>query len=171
MADTNLEVTLATFLYLVRRGGVPVRDEKVEAACAAIDGGGADVAALGRQLVDAVRPRLGNGGVDEVIEGLRGLLGADRVLTDLGTEPDRDARVAAIRRATFGRHLPWLAVIADRTADGKLGEHWVMVEDFGDEARVMDPNPWDDRPEERTLPLADFLVRWELAGGRSARVG
>lgn len=170
MADTNLEVTLATFLYLIRRGGVPVRDDRVEAACAAIDGGGEDVAALGRQLVDAVRPRLGGGGVDEVIEGLRGLVGPERVETDLGGEAEREARVAAIRRATFGRHLPWLAVIADRTSDGKLGEHWVMVEDVGEEARVMDPNPWDDRPEERTFPIADFMVRWELAGCRSARV-
>ena len=28
----------------------------------------------------------------------------------------------------------------------------------------MDPNPWDDVDEERTVPLGDFQVLWELTG-------
>lgn len=169
MADPILDVTIATFLYLVRRAGLVVRDDEVEAACAAIDGGGADVASLGQRLVDAVRPLLGAGSSADVAAALAALVGADRVSTDLAGEVDRDARVTAVRRASFGNHLPWLAQIADRV-DGTLGVHWVMVEEFTDTVRVMDPNPWDDRAEERTFPLADFMLRWELAGGVAIRV-
>lgn len=170
MADPNLPVTLATFLYLVRHAGIPLLDPRVEAACGALDGGGEDVAALGRALVDLVAPKLGAGSVEEVVAALRELCGADRIGFDSPADGvDRDARVAGIRRASFGRNLPWLAQIADRV-DGVLGVHWVMVEDFTDEVRVMDPNPWDDRPEERTFDLPDFLVRWELAGAPCVRV-
>lgn len=168
--DESLAVTLATFLFLVRRAGHPLKDPAVESACAAFDLGGAPVEVLGKALVDAVRTHLAGARVEDVVAAIGALLGEDLVLTDLGDAPDREARAAAIRRAQFGHSLPWLAVIIDRQPDGEVGRHWVMVESFDDEARVMDPNPWDDKDEERSLPIVDFMVRWELAGCRSVRV-
>jgi hypothetical protein len=75
-----------------------------------------------------------------------------------------------VRRATFGRNVPWVACIVDREPDGTVGRHWVLVEAFTDTVRLMDPNPWDDVAEERAMPLVDFMVRWELAGGFGVRV-
>jgi hypothetical protein len=170
-ADGNLGVTLATFLFLVRRSGIALQDPTIEAACAAFDTGGATVEALGTALVAAVRARVGGDRFEDVVAALRGLLGADRVRTDLGDAPDREGRAANIRRAHFGQRLPWLAVIIDRTPDGDVGRHWVMVESFDEVVRAMDPNPWDDRDEERVLPVGDFMVQWELAGCPSIRIG
>ena len=42
-----------------------------------------------------------------------------------------------------------------------------MVERVTDTVTCMDPYPWDDLDEEYTLPLVEFMVRWELAGGES----
>jgi len=166
----SLSVTLATFLFLVRRAGLTLRDPAVESACAAFDAGGAPVDTLGAALASAVEARLTGARVEDVVAALRGLLGDDHVHTDLGAGPDRAARAAAIRRAHFGNPLPWLAVIIDRQPDGEVARHWVLVESFDDVARVMDPNPWDDKDENRSIDLADFMVQWELAGCASVRV-
>ncbi|MDP2312619.1 MAG: hypothetical protein Q8P41_06915 [Pseudomonadota bacterium] len=168
--DESLAVTLATFLFLVRRAGLTLHDPAVEAACAAFDAGGAPVETLGSALVRAVTVRLSGVRVEDVVAALAALLGNDHVFTDLGEAPDRDARIAAIRRTHFGNPLPWLAVIIDRQPDGEVGRHWVLVEAFDDAARVMDPNPWDEKDENRSLPIGDFMVQWELAGCRSVRV-
>ncbi len=169
-ANETLAITLATFLFLVRRAGRPILDPAVEAACAAFDAGGAPLATLGATLAGAVRARLAGARVEDVVEALRELLGADHVLTDLGDAATREERAATIRRAHFGNHLPWLAVIIDRQPDGEVSRHWVMVESFDEAAKVMDPNPWDEKDEERDLPINDFMVQWELAGCRSVRV-
>lgn len=168
--DESLAITLATFLFLVRRAGRPLKDAAVESACAAFDAGGAPVDVLGKALVDAVRARLSGARVEDVVSALGALLGEEHVLTDLGDAPERDARIAAIRRAHFGHPLPWLAVIIDRLPDGEVGRHWVMVEGLDEAARVMDPNPWDEKDEERSVPVNDFMVQWELAGCRSVRI-
>ncbi|MDP2305441.1 MAG: hypothetical protein Q8P18_05395 [Pseudomonadota bacterium] len=172
--DESLAITLATFLFLVRRAGHALKDPAVESACAAFTvasgAGGAPVETLGKALVDAVRVHLTGARVEDVVTALGALLGGDHVFTDLGEAPERESRTAAIRRAHFGNPLPWLAVIIDRQPDGEVGRHWVMVEAFDDAARVMDPNPWDDKDEERSLPIGDFMVQWELAGCRSVRV-
>jgi hypothetical protein len=168
--DGNLGVTLATWLFLVRRGGTAIQDPAIEAACAAFDAGTAPVETLGEALVTAVRQRITGARVDDILDALRGLVGASNVRTDLGDAPDREGRAAAIRRAQFQKALPWLAVIIDRQPDGEVGRQWVMVESFTDMVRVMDPNPWDDRDEERVLPVGDFMVQWELAGCPSVRI-
>ena len=172
--DESLAITLATFLFLVRRAGHTLLDPAVESACAAFTVasgvGGAPVDVLGKALVDTVRARLAGARVEDVVAALGALLGEEHVFTDLGEAPERDARIASIRRAHFGHSLPWLAVIIDRLPDGEVGRHWVMVEAFDEAARVMDPNPWDDKDEERSLPVNDFMVQWELAGCRSVRV-
>ncbi len=168
--DASLAVTLATFLFLVRRAGLTLADPAVESACAAFDAGGAPVETLGNALVTAVQARLSGARVEDVVAALRALLGDDHVHTDLGAGADRAARATAIRRAHFGNHVPWLAVIIDRQPDGEVARHWVLVESFDEAARVMDPNPWDDKDENRTIDLGDFMVQWELAGCASVRV-
>lgn len=162
-----LAVPIATFLLLARRAGRTVSDPTIDAALAAFEAGGSAPAELGAALTEAVSAVLGDK-LDDVVPTLTTLLGELR--TDLGAGADRDARLTAIRRASFGNALPWLARIVDRTPAGQVIQHWVIVERFDDAARIMDPNPWDDIEEERELPIVDFLVRWELAGCESVRL-
>jgi hypothetical protein len=162
-----LAVPVATFLLLARRAGRTVSDPTIDAALAAFDAGDATPTELGAALTAAVTTVLGDK-LDDVVPTLTALLGA--LHTDLGAGADRDARLSAIRRASFGNPLPWLARIVDRTPDGQVLQHWVIVERFDDTAKIMDPNPWDDVEEERELPIVDFLVRWELAGAESVRL-
>ncbi len=171
IADPNLPVTLATYIFLVRTAGHPVVDPATEAACSAFAAGGKAPEALGADLVAAVQAKLAGATAANVVEALTAIFGAVPIRTDLGAGPDREARTADVRRAHFGNHLPWLAVIVDRLANGDVGRRWVLVEAFDDAARVMDPNPWDDKDEERDIPVNDFLVQWELAGGASVRIG
>lgn len=166
----NLWFTLSTFLFLVRSTGRPVQDPAIEAACAAVSAGSGDVQALGQQLVDAVRARVKVNDFAAVAAAIRELVGEVRV-QDGPAADTREGRVSAVRRALFGNNLPWLAVIIDRFPDGSVGRHWVMVEQFSDVVQVMDPYPWDDRDEERVLPLNDFMVQWELAGCPGVLVG
>lgn len=175
MRDPHLPVTLATYVFLLRRSGHAVADAAVEAACAAFEGAGAaargGLDALGEALVAAVQGHLKGDAVEDVVAAVRAVFGGLAVRTDLGDAPEREARAAAIRRAHFGNHLPWLAVIVERLAGGDVGRRWVLVESFDEVAKVMDPNPWDEKDEERELPINDFLVQWELAGCPSVRVG
>ena len=39
---------------------------------------------------------------------------------------------------------------------------WLVVERVTDQVAVMDANPWNDIPEERSMPVNDFPVLWEL---------
>ena len=165
-APDRTGTTLATWIYLLRCQGVPIADAAVDAGCAAVDHGG-DTGAPA--LVAAVRSRLASSRFDDVATALRAVIGGV-VGVDFGAGEDADARAGALRRATFGDNRPWLASIADRR-QGALEEHLVVVSGFAETVTLMDPDPWDDVPEERSLPLAEFLVRWELAGARSLRVG
>jgi hypothetical protein len=63
--------------------------------------------------------------------------------------------------------MPIITAIVDRFPDGSIGTHWVMVERVTDTVTCMDPYPWDDIDEEYSLPLVEFMVRWELAGCES----
>lgn len=169
MPDPNRNVTVATFLYLARRAGVPLADASVEAACAGLDTAGpADLVARGEALVAAIGAHLDG---DDVRAAVAALVGEDHLRPSFATEGTREERIAAVRRASFGHPLPFLARIVDRSPTGTVGVHWVLVEDVREEVSVMDPNPWDDLPEARSFPIGDFMVRWELAGGESVRVG
>lgn len=170
-ADPHLPVTLATYTFLLRAAGHPVVDAAAEAACAAFAKGERPADALGAELVAAVGPHLRGDDAAAVTAALASLFGSIPVRTDLGAGSDREARVAAIRRAHFGNHLPWLARIVDRLPGGGVGFRWVLVEAFDGAAKVMDPNPWDEQDEERELPVNDFLVQWELAGSVAVRAG
>jgi hypothetical protein len=167
--SSKLATTLATYVFLLDRAGVapnagPVADAmgRLRAATEGFD-------ALGDALAKAVAAGLGGESAGDVAGALRTIYG-DRVRDGFGAAADREGRLGAIRRAAFGSPLPWLARIAERTADGGVGLSWVLVERLDEEVRVMDPNPWDGKDEERALPTEDFLVLWELGGNASARV-
>ena len=169
--DPHLPVTLATYTFLLRAAGHSVADAAAEAACAAFAKGERPADELGADLVAAVGLHLRGDDAAAVTAALAALFGDLAVRTDLGAGPDREARVAAIRRAHFGNHLPWLARIVDRLPGGDVGFRWVLVEAFDAAVKVMDPNPWDEQDEERELPVTDFLVQWELGGAVSVRAG
>lgn len=168
--DAHLPYTLATFTFLQRRAGARVVDPAVEAACAAVAAleGGPDSAA---RLLEAVSAVVSTADVEGISRALGRIFGAERVQVDFASAPDREGRLARVRRATFGDNRPWIAGVADRAADGALGVHWVLVDGLYDTVRLLDPNPWNDVDEERMVPLGDFVVMWELAGGHALRLG
>lgn len=161
--------TLATYSFLLHRAGVAPTDAAVAAALGKLAAATEGFDAAGQALVGAVSAHVRGEGEDALVAAARALYG-ERVHTDLGAAADRDGRLAAIRRATFGSPLPWLARIVERTTDGAVQLTWVLVERLDDEVQVMDPDPWDGKDEERALPTADFLVLWELGGNASIRV-
>ncbi len=173
MSDTEAKVghlptALATYLFLLQQAGHGATDAAVAGAVSAL-GDSDDADAAGQALVDLLAGRLG--GDDDpdpsVVQGLMvELFGADRISTDLGEARWDRARNA--RRYHFRHNLPWLARIVDRFPSG-LGTHWVLVERVTDEVTCMDPYPWDDLDEEYSLPVLEFMVKWELAGGDSVR--
>lgn len=164
----HLPTALATYLFLLNDAGHAVQDPQVASAVAAL-GTAADADAAGGALVALLEDRLG-GVTDpepaQVVALMQGLLGADRIATDLGDARWDRARNA--RRYHFKHNLPWLAHVVDRFPSG-LGTHWVLVERVTDEVTCMDPYPWDDLDEEYSLPVLEFMVKWELAGGDSVR--
>ena len=168
--DTRTGETLATFIYLLRRAGHNIVDAGVDGACEEIENAGGEAGRQGEELAAALRERAGNESQEDMEGAINSILSSSTVRTDLGVAPDRDSRIANVRRWLFGRSVPWLARIADRFPDGTVGVHWVLVQSFDDEARVMDPYPWDDIDEARAMPIADFMVRWELAGSESLAV-
>jgi hypothetical protein len=157
MATFDDRPTVATLTYLWHRAGVRPTDADIAATCLAIDDGDASAA---ERLMDGVPP-------GDVVAALNAAFGVVRAAS-LGAGT-REEHVAATRRLDFGDNLPWLARIADRDNAGNLGARWVIVARLAETVDILDPNPWDDVAEERSLPLGDFMVRWELAGGESVR--
>ncbi len=169
----NLGVTLSTWIFILFNGGTAADDAGITAACEAIRDAGedAEIDVLGQALVDAVMAALACEAPDlaAVAALAERLYGAELVATDLGEPSDRTERARGVRRYQFGRNLPWIARIIDRFPDGTVGPHWVMVEEFTESIKVMDPYPWDDVDEQYEIPLTDFMVKWELAGCESLR--
>lgn len=159
--------TIATWVYVLHAAGSPATHDRVRAVCesvaAASNAETGDAAGLA--LIDAVASLIGDGSPDAIRDAARALYGG-RAAEGLGAG-DRDARNARIRRYQFAAGLPWLARIWERRADGAVTPGWVIVERLTDQVTAMDPNPWNDVDEERTLPVGDFHVLWELDGCRS----
>ncbi len=156
----HLPSTLATWVYLLHVGGRPCADDTIRGLCEAIDGAVKDDGALndhGAGLATALEALL-SGGLAEALSSLYGS-GVSR-----GFHGDREERLRAVRRYQFGLPLPWLASIVERTDSGDLVTHPVLVESLRDTVTLMDPFPWDSVEEERTLPLWEFVAKWELAG-------
>lgn len=160
----NLGVTVGTWLYILHTYGHKADDATIAEACAAIDAAGeADADEKGLALVAAVDQALGEDPTPDRVRGwLESLVGESHVGRIDGT--DRGARTQQIRAYQFQSNLPFIAHIIDRFPDGSVGGHWVMVERVTDTVTCMDPYPWDDLDEEYTLPIVEFMVKWELAG-------
>lgn len=161
--DGNCRFALATWMYLAHVSGHIADDAEIAAACAAVsaaeDAESGDAA--GQALIDRVSAMV-EGSDPATVGTLLGRLYGAAVSSDLG-EGSREERLKQIRTYQFQKGLPWLARIIERHAtDGTVGPEWLVIERVTDEVMAMDPNPWDDIPEERTLPTQDFLVLWEL---------
>lgn len=167
--DAHLPYTLATFTFLQRRAGGKVHDPAVESACAAVAAleGGPESA---ERLLEAVRATITTLDHPGLVTTLARIFGEPAVQVDFAQASDREGRLARVRRATFGDSRPWIAGIADRSPEGDLGVHWVLVDGLYDQVKLLDPNPWNDVDEERSVPLGDFVVLWELAGGHALRL-
>ncbi len=164
----HLPTALATYLFLLHEAGHAVSDDGVSAALAGLSGAD-DGDAAGQALVELLAERLGGADdpePDQVLALMAGWFGDDHVSGELGDARWDRARNA--RRYHFRHNLPWLARIVDRFPSG-LGTHWVLVERVTDEVTCMDPYPWDDLDEEYSVPVLEFMVKWELAGGASVR--
>jgi hypothetical protein len=114
--------------------------------------------ALEATLRDAIGDQTGAGLVDTA----RGWFDPALVPEDEGG--DRDSRIRQMRRWTFRQRTPWLAMIWQRDHAGRVGPHWVIVDNVSDEVQLVDPDPWDGVDEDRVMPTGDFMVLWELSG-------
>ena len=169
--DGNLTVALATWVFLLHAAGIQADDDAVRALCEKVKGAENEEEgdAAGLELVQAMSERLqGQDTPDRVLELAAGLFG-DRAVAEMG-EGNRQDRTHRIRKYQFGRQLPWLARIWERSHDGRVAPSWLLIEQVTDQVLAMDPNPWNDIDEERTLPVADFQVLWELDGCTSVHI-
>lgn len=164
--DGNLRVALTTWVYALHAAGAALADPEVAQACAGVAGASDSAAGdtAGKALIELVAARVDRAGSDpaSVRAVAKGIVG-ETALTTIGGK-DREERLHRIRTYQFAHGVPWLARIVERHGDGSVGPSWLLIERVTDRVRVMDPNPWDDVDEERTLPLADFQVLWELDG-------
>ena len=160
----SLAFTLSTWVYVGHIRGRELLDPMVLAACEQVTSS-PDTDAAGQALASLLESRTADD-FDAVV-ALATLLFGAAVETTPGGE--RESRIRDARRYQFRTQLPWLARIVDRTPEGEVRPHWVLIEQVSDTVRVMDPYPWDDVDEEVDVPLVDFMVRWELAGGQGLR--
>lgn len=158
-AHSNLHLTFATWVAALHALGVRPADDAIAGHCDRLAAEDAAAAAL----VAEIRRRLPDVGAVTAVRGAAEALFGPRTNGWLG-EGDRAERLARIRKYQFGRQLPWLARIWERQPDGVVAPTWLLVEQVTDRVRAMDPNPWNDVDEARTLPVEDFQVLWELDG-------
>jgi hypothetical protein len=175
MAATDREslfpYLFATWVFSLHVGGVDAHHEGIASACRDARSATDEAAgnAAGERLVALIRDQLKGTGADEVTALTRTLFG-DRVRTDLG-DGSRADRLGRIRRYQFGTGLPWLARFWERGSDGNVSPTWILVERMTDVVHAMDPNPWNDIDEDRSFPVDDFQVLWELEACASVAVG
>lgn len=163
MYEDLLPYTFATWVYTLHVAGVPASDEAIAAACQRVRAAGDATAgeAAAQALVTAAKTLVPDDDPETVLAAARALYG-DRARSELG-DPDRDLRLARVRRFQFGARRPWLARIWERNG-GQVQPTWIIVERMTDIVLAADPNPWNAVDETRRYPLADFQVLWELDG-------
>lgn len=160
--DNATHLTVATWVAELHRAGLAPQDATIAAACDALaQASTSEVGdAAGKRLVEAIGAHLPDNDPATISALAQALYGAS-VSTQMG-EGDRQARTSRIRKYQFTRRLPWLARIFERRSDGSVAPGWLVIHGCTDQVHALDPNPWDDIDEQRDLPLADFLVLWEL---------
>ena len=157
----HVPYTVATWVFALHVAGVAAADPEVASHCQRVlEASDPDVGnAAGEGLVQRIRQLLPGEDPDAVAATASSLYG-DRIGRDLGAG-DRMVRTARIRKYQFSSQLPWLARIWERHGD-RVEPSWLLVERVTDQVTAADPNPWNDIDEERTLPVSDFHVLWEL---------
>jgi hypothetical protein len=160
--DDNLDLVLATWVFLLHVSGVAPSDAELAAACKAISDATEATSGdkAGDALIKKVRALVGDSHSPEHVAEIARKLYGDRARTDLGAG-SREERTTRIRKYQFGKNLPWIARIHEKR-NGSVGPSWLLVEQVTDNVMAMDPNPWNDVDEERTIPVGDFHVLWEL---------
>ncbi len=154
----SMEMTLATAVVLLRRAGLVVVDPALESTSASVERASDRTSALGAAGVLAAA-------LGEDLGPASPLARAFPSLRHVPVSGGHDEHITALRRARFGNALPMLACIADRV-NGQLVARWALVLDVGEQVHLLDPNPWDDVAEDRSLGLPEFVVRWSLAGSQ-----
>jgi hypothetical protein len=159
--------TLATWVYVMHCSGVGIQDDSILVACQALDANSDNEAEAeaGRVLIERIGHLLSGSNVVSVCRSLFG----DGLRDGLG-EGSREERTSRIRRYQFQTDRPWLAQIWERRSSGDVASNWLLVERVTDQVAVMDPDPWDDIDEERSIPVGDFHVLWELSGCSAVHV-
>jgi hypothetical protein len=163
MYEDLLPYTFATWIFTLHVAGIRAGDDAIRDACqGVVDAREATAGnAAGAVLIDAVKRLVPDGDAVTVSAAARALFGGR--IGSTFDDPDRDVRVAVIRKYQFSTQLPWLARIWERNG-GRAQPVWVLVERVTGEVSVADPNPWNAIDESRRYPLADFQVLWELDG-------
>lgn len=154
-ADGNLAVALSAWMFLLHGRGMRPASDVLQQAIGAVDG-----EQTGRALVDAVVRALDGAVAPDEVLGFARTQYPDAVLSDLG-DGDREQRTRRIRTFQFRQNMPWLARIYERH-NGVVQPTWILVQRVTDQVLAMDPDPWDGIEEARVLPVADFMVLWEL---------
>ena len=165
----DLPCTLATYVYLLDCSGNRAQEETVGATCDQIRdaiASDSDVEALGGQLAQQLESLLEGNDPGSL---LAKLYGETTLTSEFGA--DRLGRLQDIRRRQFESMTPWLAELVERSEQGEVKAHWVLVEKFDETVTCMDPFPFDRLEEERLMPLGEFVVKWELTGCSAWRVG
>ncbi|MCO4743227.1 MAG: hypothetical protein KC912_00470 [Proteobacteria bacterium] len=156
-ADGNLGVVLSAWMFMLHGRGRHPASGAIANAITAVEG-----EETGRALVEAVLAELGPATEPaDVYAFAQRQYGADAI-GELG-DGDREARVRRVRQFQFKHNTPWLARIYERH-DEVVQPTWILIERVTDEVLALDPDPWDGIDEERVIPVADFMVLWELDG-------
>jgi hypothetical protein len=166
----RLATTLATWVFQLSQRGVALGDPEaaghVARVAEATDPDAGNAAARG--FVSWIAGQLAGSDPEHVAAFARRVFG-DRASTAFGEGSDREERAHRVRKYQFARGLPWLARIWERVgADVRPG--WLLVDRVTDAVTAADPDPWNEIEEERTIPLSDFVVLWELADNASLHV-
>ena len=161
--DGNLGVCLAAWMVTLAGRGVLPTDPALASKVSAVHD-----EATGKALAGELRDRLADIDVATVLDFVRKEYG-DNVSGDLGAGT-REESVRRVRRYQFTGNRPWLCRLYERYA-GVVQPTWVLVGRLTDEVLMLDPDPYDGIEEERTMPLTDFMVLWDLDGRGSVAYG
>lgn len=163
--------TVTTWIYQLAQTGLSPEDPALREAIGRVSEADSEEAgdAAGLALMERVQAALGEGEPDagQILAFAKGQYG-DHAHHDLG-QGAREDRAAAIRKFQFSHNSPWLAQIWERKASG-VAPTWLLIGRAADAIYALDPNPWNDVDETRSLPWGDFQVLWELSGCTSLAV-
>lgn len=161
----DLHLALSSWVLALHAAGVRADRADVVTACEQVLADETEP----QTLIDAVCADLPDSAGPDAVRILATDLFGD-ALTSQFSEGSRSERASRIRAYQFGRQLPWLARIIERHDDGTVGPAWLLIEHVTDRVCTLDPNPWNDIEEARSMPVSDFQVLWELDGCTSFAV-